>query len=146
MLSNASKYAIRAVLFLAANSTVDNKYSAVQIAEELEIPLHFIAKLLQKLAKTGIISSMKGPRGGFYLTDINQKNNICSVLNEIESERIFEHCFMGLHTCNAENPCPVHHIVAPFKANLLAKFEQQTIAEFAEEMSKDGSVLSLKGK
>lgn len=145
MLSNASKYAIRAVLFLAAKSTINNKYGSAKISEELDIPLHFIAKLLQKLAKSGIISSTKGPKGGFFMTTENLQNNICAVLNEIESEKIFEHCFMGIHSCNAKNPCPVHHIVAPFKANLLAKFDQQTIAEFAKEMSTDGSILSLKG-
>ena len=51
MLSNASQYAIRAVLFLANNSSATKKFSAKAIAEELEIPLHFIAKLLQQLAK-----------------------------------------------------------------------------------------------
>jgi len=146
MLSNASKYAIRSVLFLAENSSKKNKYSAKQIAEELEVPLHFIAKLLQQLAKVPIISSTKGPRGGFYTTDKDLKNNVCSILNEIESGDVFEPCFMGLPQCGDENPCPVHHIVAPFKAALLKKFKDQTIAEFATEIKEGGTFISLKGK
>ncbi len=145
MLSNASKYAIRAVLFLAENSSYHKKYGSKQIAEELEIPLSFIAKLLQQLAKAGVISSTKGPKGGFFMTPQNMQNNINSILKEIENENIFEGCFLGLPRCSDENPCPVHHIVAPFKDALWNKFQNQTILDFAREIKQNGSFLSLKG-
>ncbi len=145
MLSNASKYAIRAVLYLAENSSSKKRFGAKYIAEELEIPQPFIAKLLQQLAKSKIISSSKGPNGGFFTTEQNLTNNICSILNEIESEDIFDGCFLGLPQCSDENPCPVHFIVAPFKEALLAKFKNQSIKEFAEEVKKNGAYLSLKG-
>ena len=145
MLSKASKYAIRAVLFLAENSSKEKKYSAKTIADELEIPLHFIAKILQKLVKSTVISSTKGPRGGFFTSKKNTENNVCSILDEIESGDVFEPCFMGLPQCGDENPCPVHHIVAPFKDAILEKFKHQSIAEFATEISEGGTFLSLKG-
>ena len=145
MLSNASKYAIRAVLYLAQNSNKTKKYGAKHIADELEIPLAFIAKLLQQLSKSGVISSTKGPRGGFFTTPEDLQNNICTILDEIEKEYIFEGCFMGLPTCGDENPCPVHHIVAPFKEALLAKFRDQSIQNFAIEITKTGTYISHKG-
>jgi len=145
MLSNASKYAIRSVLFLAENSSKKIKYGAKEIASELEIPLSFIAKILQKLAKSGVISSTKGPKGGFYMSPENLANNINSILEVIENEDIFEGCFLGLPRCSDENPCPIHHIVAPFKDALFEKFNKQTIADFAKEIKENGSYLSLKG-
>ena len=145
MLSNASKYAIRSVLFLAENSSENHKFGAKKIAEELEISLHFIAKLLQKLAKAKVISSNKGPRGGFYTSEKDLQNNVCQILDVIESGNVFEGCFMGLPKCGDENPCPVHHIVAPFKEALLEKFEKQSIAAFSKEIKERGSYLSLKG-
>jgi Rrf2 family protein len=145
MLSNASKYAIRSVLFLTENSSIQKKYGAKQIAEELEIPLAFIAKLLQQLAKAKIITSVKGPKGGFYMDKENTQKNVCAILNEIENEDIFEGCFLGLAKCSDENPCPVHHIVAPFKEALLHKFRTQNIKDFANEVKENGAYLSLKG-
>ena len=68
MLSNSSKYAINAVLYLAVNSSVENKIGVREIAEALHIPTAFLAKLLQTLAKKEAICSSKGPGGGFYLT------------------------------------------------------------------------------
>ena len=145
MLSNASKYAIRSVLFLAENSSKTKKYGAKSIAAELEIPLHFIAKLLQQLAKADVISSTKGPRGGFYTTSKDLHNNVCTILDEIETGNVFEPCFMGLPQCGDENPCPVHHIVAPFKEEILKKFKHQSISDFAIEIKEGGTFLSLKG-
>ena len=145
MLSNASKYAIRAVLFLAENSSEEKKFSAKKIADELEIPLHFIAKILQKLVKSAVISSTKGPRGGFFTSEENTKNNVCTILDEIEIDDVFEPCFMGLPQCGDDNPCPVHHIVAPFKEAILDKFKHQSIADFSIEISEGGTFLSLKG-
>jgi len=145
MLSNASKYAIRSVLYLAEYSNENKKFGAKKISEELEIPLSFIAKILQQLAKNNVISSVKGPRGGFYTSPENLQKNICAILEVIENGQIFEGCFLGLPKCSNENPCPVHHIVAPFKKALLDKFKNQTIADFADEVKTNGSYLSLKG-
>jgi Rrf2 family protein len=145
MLTNASKYAIRAVLYLAENSSVEKKFGAKQIASELEIPLHFIAKLLQQLSKAAVISSQKGPQGGFYTTKKDLSNNVCAILEVIESDDIFEGCFLGLSECDDKNPCPVHHIVSPFKKSILEKFEHKSIADFALEIKDNGSYLSLKG-
>ena len=69
MLSNSSKYAIRAVLYLANNSSVEKKLGSKKIAEEIDIPAPFLAKIFQVLSKANIISSTKGPNGGFYLTE-----------------------------------------------------------------------------
>ncbi len=145
MLTNASKYAIRSVLYLAQNSSIDKKHSAKSIAEELDIPLHFIAKLLQPLVKKGIISSLKGPNGGFYFTPTNGKFKVCNIIEVIEGKSIFDSCFLGLPKCGDANPCPVHHVVAPFKEDLLKKFNM-TLNEFKEDMDNLGTVLSIPTK
>lgn len=143
MLTNASKYAIRAVLYLAQNTNAKNKQSAVDIAKALDIPTHFIAKLLQPLAKKNIISSSKGPTGGFYFTKVNRKKNVCDVIELIEGKSVFTDCFMGLPKCGDENPCPVHHIVAPFKRELLDSFKNKTLAQFSKEIDDNNLFLSL---
>ena len=145
MLSQASKYAIRSVLFLAEKAGGNEKFGAKYISEELEIPYHFVAKILQKLSKEGVVSSAKGPRGGFYLTPENLQANVCRILEVVEVDKIFEPCFIGLPQCSDENPCPVHHIVAPFKEAIMNKFRNQTIAELAGEIKETGTYISLKG-
>ena len=145
MLTNASKYAIRAVLYLTESRENEKKLSGKEIAISLDIPEAFIAKLLQKLAKAGIITSHKGPKGGFLMNNENLKKNINDVILAIDNRDIFEGCFMGLPVCGDDNPCPVHHIVSPFKDELFKKFNNLTIEDFSKEIVNDGTRLTLKG-
>ncbi len=144
MLSNASQYAIRSILFLAMYSDENNKIGVKKISTELETPRPFLAKLLQQLAKSNLVSSIKGPNGGFFLTKENRKNSIWDIITSIDGTAKFESCFMGLSSCNDETPCPVHFTVAPFKEKLLQDFKEKSINQFKDEILQKGSVISLK--
>ena len=64
--SRSAEYAIRAFIFLA--TVPEGKYAMVkQIAEQCDIPAHFLAKILQQMARKGFLRSSKGPTGGFCL-------------------------------------------------------------------------------
>ena len=65
MLSNTSKYAIRAVIYLAVHASNGQKIGIKKISESLEIPSPFLGKILQVLVRRKILSSTKGPNGGF---------------------------------------------------------------------------------
>jgi len=69
MLSNSSKYAINAVIYLALHASPTKRLAPKDIAEALHIPTSFLAKILQTLARKKVISSNKGPGGGFWITD-----------------------------------------------------------------------------
>lgn len=145
MLSNASKYALRAVLYLAQNSSTKKKFGAKAIAEELETPPPFLAKLLRQLASNKLVSSTKGPKGGFFLTDENKENYLWDVIVCIDGGYKFDQCFLGLSKCNSDNPCPVHYVVAPFKDKILKDFKEKTIGELVEHMEVQNTLISLKG-
>lgn len=144
MLSNASKYAILSTLYLAEHSNEERKISVKEIAESIEVPSPFLAKLFQQLVRGKIISSSKGPHGGFYLSEKNKKKNVLDIIDNIDGLNKLNGCFMGLHECDSANPCPVHFIVVPFKNNILEKFRDLTIIEFAQEISDKGALLTLK--
>jgi len=144
MLSRASKYAILSTLFLAEHSNEERKISVKEIAESIDVPSPFLAKLFQQLVRGKIISSTKGPHGGFYLSEKNKNKNVLDIIDNIDGLNKLNGCFMGLNECDSANPCPVHFIVVPFKNNILAKFRDLTIMEFSKEISDKGSLLTLK--
>ena len=144
MLSNACQYAIRSVLYLSIHSNEKKRIGVKKVAAELETPQPFLAKLLQQLAKSNLISSIKGPNGGFYLTENDSENSLWDIVKCIDGVDKFENCFLGLSSCSDDNPCPVHFIVSPFKDKLLNDFRDKTIAQFTEEIKQTGRVLSLK--
>jgi len=144
MLSSACKNAIRSVLYLAMFSDDTKKFGVKNIAETLEMPQPFLAKLLQQLIKAGIVSSTKGPGGGFFLGKKNAKKTVWDIVICTDSAQKFDQCFLGLAKCGDENPCPVHFAVKPFKKQIMSDFKDKSIVQFAAEIKNSDKVISLK--
>ncbi len=136
MFSNSCKYALRAVLFLAQSSTEKKKFSAKEIANSLGIPAHFLAKLLQQLAKHDLVSSMKGKFGGFYLSPENLKRPLIKVVEQMDGVNFMEGCVMGLDNCSDKNPCPLHEITIVYKQGLRAMLTNNKISELTKLIEK----------
>ncbi len=138
MFSKSCRYAIRAVLYLAVHSNEETKLGVKDIAEELSVPKHFLAKLLQQLSRNRIISSSKGPSGGFFLNESNTKNSLLEVIECIDGPDIFGQCVLGLPECSSNNPCTLHHEVIRYKDGLVHLLENETINESAERILNQG--------
>ncbi len=131
MFSKAATYAMRAVLYLAVEGSKDKKLGVQHITDALDVPRHFLAKVLQQLAKNNLISSAKGPRGGFYLSEENKENSLLDVIICFEGKDVFSKCVLGLSVCSARNPCPLHNQYEAFKSGLDYQLKRQTIRELA---------------
>jgi len=132
MLTKAAKYAIRATTYLAVNSESENKVNVKNIAKDIEVPLPFLAKILQQLTKAKLISSSKGPNGGFYLSDENKSKTIWDIICCIDGEEKFNECFLGLPDCSNENPCAVHSLVVSFRNKMMKEFRDKDISKVAD--------------
>lgn len=139
MLSNQSKYAIRGVIYLAQKSSEENKLGSKEVGEQIHVPIPFLAKIFQHLSKEKIISSAKGPKGGFYLTEGQLKGDLMSIVSSLDSEDNFSSCYMGLPTCSDANPCAIHHLASPFNQSVKNEFKKKSIAEFAQDAEKGNS-------
>jgi Rrf2 family protein len=133
MLSKAAKYAIRSTLHLANNSSALNKINIMTLAKEVNVPAPFVAKLLQQLAKANIVSSTKGPTGGFYLSEVNMKKSLWDVIITIDGEDKFQECFLGLPECNAANPCEFHDTAAKYRHELIADFKSKSFSSIMDK-------------
>ena len=140
MLSKSSKYAIRAVLYLANHTNDNKKIGSKEVAKLLGLPAPFLAKTLQELTKKDIISSVKGPHGGFFLTQENNQKSLLDIIECIDGIHKFNECFLGQHECNDEAPCVVHHIYMPFKNKLIEKLKTKSIIEMAKEFAKNNNL------
>jgi len=134
MLSNASKYAVKAMLFLMLNSDKNNKIGVKILAQNLEAPEPFLAKILQQLVRQKYLSSTKGPHGGFFISKKNSLNSVCDIIEAVDGHELFDNCFMEFDKCDAKNPCPVHNIVKTFKENLFLKFKEINLKQFANDI------------
>ncbi len=143
MLSNSSKYALKAVLYLALHTDENNKMMVKDISERINVPKAYIAKLLQELSKRKIISSTKGPKGGFYLNPSNRNETIIQIIEVIDGKKKMESCLLGLEDCNEEKPCPIHRLISPSRSKMIALLESKTINDLATDLELNKAFLPV---
>lgn len=135
MFSKATEYALRAVIYIAQKSSEQEKLGLAEIADAIHSPQFFTAKILQKLTLNNqIISSVRGPNGGFYITEAAKQKSVKYIVEVMGEGEIFGKCVLGLNRCSEANPCPMHDQYKPIRENFVSLFDQHTIAEMAEEM------------
>jgi Rrf2 family protein len=108
MFSKTTEYAIRAVIFLSVKTTPQSLIGVNEIAENLNFPPAFLGKVLQDMVRKGLIISVKGPGGGFYLNEKTLDYTILDIVELIEGLGFLDKCGLGINSCNLENPCPIH--------------------------------------
>jgi Rrf2 family protein len=134
MLSNSSKYALKAVIYLALHTDENNKMMVKDISARINVPKAYIAKLLQGLAKRKIISSAKGPKGGFYINPSNKNRTLMEVIEVIDGKQKIESCVLGLEDCNEQKPCPIHTLIGPLKSKMIELLDSKTINDLASDL------------
>ncbi|MBT8220236.1 MAG: Rrf2 family transcriptional regulator [Bacteroidia bacterium] len=127
MLSSSSQYAVRAALYLAMKTSESEKMKAEDIAKALDIPKHFLAKILQQLTRKKIVSSTKGRNGGFYLSDNNRSCSLLEVLEAIDGPMSLNSCILGLKNCSDAYPCPYHNQVSKFRFSFYNQLMTESI-------------------
>jgi Rrf2 family iron-sulfur cluster assembly transcriptional regulator len=138
MFSKSCKYAIRAVIYLATHSGESHKIGVKEVAEALDVPGPFLAKVLQQLSKHGLISSTKGPSGGFYLSNKDKSHSMREVVESIDGPDIFSSCILGFQVCSSENPCPLHDQAIIYREGLMSMLTRQTIKDLVAAVA-DGN-------
>ncbi len=126
MFSRTTEYALRAALYLAkyggANST------AQQIAGMTQVPEGYMAKVLNTLVRAGLVSSQRGPTGGFQLAFDPEKMTILDIVEAVEPlprfERQAKPCGMGAW-------CPVSRLLEGVVATTAKSLGSTTIADLA---------------
>jgi Rrf2 family protein len=107
MYSQTADYALRAVLLLARSGN-DRPMHADVIAREIDAPKNYMAKTLNALAKAGIVSSARGPQGGFALALPAHELTLARVIDCFDEPRRRHRCMLGSRPCDAEQPCAAH--------------------------------------
>lgn len=142
MFSQATKYAIKSVIYVWTKSLEDRKVGAKEIGTEIDAPEAFTAKILQTLVRAKIIGSQKGPNGGFYTDESHTKVTLKDVVKAIDGDQLFTGCSLGLPKCSENTPCPLHFEVVKLRKQIDHMLTSKSIKVLAIEVIKGTSNLS----
>jgi len=130
--TKTGEYAIRAILFLARQSE-DALVMSSEVAKREEIPAHYLAKILQRMAKYGYVDSYKGRGGGFKITKLALDSSILEIVERIEGPVITLKCVTGLKECSDEHPCPLHEEWSELRDSIHNLISSKSVREVAAE-------------
>ena len=131
MLSSTCKYGIRAIVYIAVKSKNQDKIGIRRISEDLKLPMPFLAKILQSLARKKILESSKGPNGGFSLTRRPDEISLLEVAKAIDGNDLFSRCVLHNENCKSFDDtkiaCTLHSDYVKARRRMEKVFESKTI-------------------
>ncbi len=133
--SRQCEYALQAVLYLALRPEGEMT-SIKSLARELGIPYHFLGKILQDLTRKKLLSSLKGPTGGFALAVPAKDVTLFHIVEAIDGAGFMRNCVLGFPECSGTNPCAVHSAWAGLRDEIYQMLISKNVGELARAMKK----------
>jgi Rrf2 family transcriptional regulator, iron-sulfur cluster assembly transcription factor len=130
MFSRGCQYAIRALVYLAERGE-ERSHQIKEIAERLDVPYPFLAKVTQSLVARGLVSSQKGPGGGVRLARDPSKIFLSEVVEAVDGPRSVQGCILGLPECGEEEPCPLHDVWGGMRDRMVGILEAESLMKLA---------------
>ena len=123
-------YALRSVLYIAATGNETEKIRVEDISRKIGIPKYFLAKIMNKMAKGGIVSSTKGPNGGFSITNKTLDTPLIRLYQLVDGPNLAESCVLNVQKkCDESHPCPMHFKMVDHKENIMVTLSGTTISD-----------------
>jgi Rrf2 family transcriptional regulator, iron-sulfur cluster assembly transcription factor len=131
MITVTGEYALRAMAYMAM--VEPGKYVlARDMGSELGIPPNYLGKVLQSLAREGLLESLRGRNGGFCLTRPPKKIFLFEILSAVEPMKRYETCILGRKTCCDETACPIHYTWKEARDKVLSMFRKTPLTKLVE--------------
>lgn len=136
MLTRTGGYALHAALAIAEMGADGRPVRAHEVAEALSLPSNYLAKILQALARSGILESERGRRGGFRLARHPSEVKLIDVVEGFDDLGSERQCLLGRGLCKEQGGCPAHREWRQASAPAFKFFESRTLADL---MAKPGA-------
>ena len=141
MFSKACKYAINSMIFLATLPEGEERIGLKDIAAAINSPEAFTAKILQTLVRENLLVSIKGPNGGFQISESGKKVPLHRVVQVIDGDSVFTGCALGLQECSEKRPCAVHHKFKAIRDHLTGMMMTTSLEDMANGIRQGVSYL-----
>jgi Rrf2 family protein len=144
MLSKTSEYALRAVLFLARQPQ-GVPVRANDVAVGLDVPANYLSKILHTLSRAGVVTSERGPRGGFRLARPADRTTLAAVVSPFDEISPTDQCLLGRRRCHDDHPCGAHERWKEVFEPVTDFFRETMVAELLEPGSETVERATLEG-
>ena len=129
MISQTAEYALRAVVYLAGQNV---PCTTQQLADVTHVPVGYLAKVMQGLARSGLVHSQRGLHGGYTLGKPPGQLSVWEVIEAVDPIQRIRSCPLGLES-HGVNLCPMHRRLDDALASVEKAFRNSTLAELLSD-------------
>lgn len=129
ILSKTAEHAVRVLAFIARGE--EKPYSAKFLADELDIPYKYLASLMTKLSKGGLLRPIKGRDGGFLISKPIDEIYLSDVLYILENYEHYDMCVLGCDQCDLSDPCMLHDPWSKLRSDINRFLKNTSISNLA---------------
>jgi Rrf2 family protein len=133
-LTRAADYAVRVMIQLAVLPS-KGRVSLPALAQATGAPESFLSKVLQALARAGLITSQRGQSGGFRITQRGRDASMRDVVEAIDGSISLNICLVHGRSCPRKARCPAHPVWAKAQQAMLEVLSSASIAAMAVQAS-----------
>ena len=134
-LTTKGRYAVRALYCLSSYQN-DRPTPLSEVAKRQNISLNFLEQLFVHLRKHGIVSSVRGPRGGYRLSKPPEKITIGEILRAVGESTFPVFCSdefaTGKKSCPRADDCVTHMLWEKLGKNINKFLDATTLADLAD--------------
>src|SRR5436190_24301208 len=141
-LSKKADYALMAMKHLATRPDAASA-SAREIAEQYDIPIELMAKVLQQLARRGLLTSHQGTRGGYQLSKATTAISVADIIQAIDGPLTVTACSTEDEQCGQFAKCNVRDPLWRIKDRIVAALATGSAAEIASDTPVDAPIMPL---
>ena len=141
-LSKKADYALMAMKHLATRTDVASA-SAREIAEAYDIPVELMAKVLQRLARRGLLVSHQGTRGGYRLAVAASAISVADIIQAIDGPLTVTACSTDAENCGQFAKCSVRDPLWRIKDRILAALATCSLQEVSAEVPAEEPAVPL---
>ena len=131
-LTRAADYAVRVMVALAREPR-NGRASLALLADSTEAPGSFLSKVLQSLARAGLIESKRGYAGGFAISPAGRASTMRQVIEAIDGPIALNTCVAGDQHCSRSFTCPAHPVWVRAQRAMLLELDSARISDLASE-------------
>ncbi|SDY91380.1 RrF2 family transcriptional regulator [Citreimonas salinaria] len=128
-LTSFTDYGLRALMRMA--SAPDRAFSTTEIADEFGVSRHHLNKIIQRLARHGIVSTRRGSGGGATLARPAVKISLGDIIRLLEQDQALVDCFGPNGACSITPVCRLKGRLRAAEAAFLAELDRTTLADIA---------------
>jgi Rrf2 family protein len=130
-ITRQADYALRTMLFLARLEP-STQTPTHRIAEEMQIPKSFLAKIISQLSVASLINTVRGAKGGVCLTRNTDEISVYEVVVSIDGPMHLNECTFDPHTCPFGETCPIHQVWCETEKILVEKLKNTSLTELLQ--------------